>query len=134
MRVIRSVIVFAGLTLASLTMAAQQAVQPGTLQNVPGFDQEAVDRGRELLVAQCGFCHGSNARGGQSGPDLTRSALVQDDESGTAAGRVPASRPARPGDAEVRPALTRRCPISPVFCTRRSTWLPTAACTRSSTS
>jgi cytochrome c oxidase cbb3-type subunit 3 len=82
MRVIRSVIVLAGLTLASLTMAAQQAVQPGTLQNVPGFDQEAVDRGRELLVAQCGFCHGSNARGGQSGPDLTRSAIVQDDEEG----------------------------------------------------
>jgi mono/diheme cytochrome c family protein len=80
MGVIRSVIVFAGLTLASLTMAAQQAVQPG--QNVPGVDQEAVDRGRELLVAQCGFCHGSNARGGQSGPDLTRSALVQDDEAG----------------------------------------------------
>jgi cytochrome c oxidase cbb3-type subunit III len=82
MRVIRSVIVFAGLTLASLTMAAQQAVQPGTLLNVPGFDQEAVDRGRELLVAQCGFCHGSNARGGQSGPDLTRSAIVQDDDEG----------------------------------------------------
>jgi cytochrome c oxidase cbb3-type subunit III len=82
MRVIRSVIVVAGLTLASMTMAAQQAVQPGTLQNAPGFDQEAVDRGRELFVAQCGFCHGSNARGGQSGPDLTRSALVQDDEAG----------------------------------------------------
>jgi cytochrome c oxidase cbb3-type subunit III len=94
MRVIRSVIVFAGLTLASLTMAAQQAVQPGTSQNVPGFDQEAVDRGRDLLVAQCGFCHGSNARGGQSGPDLTRSALVQDDEAGRQLGAfLQAGRP-----------------------------------------
>jgi len=82
MHVTRSFTVFAGLTLASLTMAAQQAVQPGTPQNLPGFDQEAVERGRELLVAQCGFCHGSNARGGQSGPDLTRSAIVQDDEEG----------------------------------------------------
>ena len=134
MRVIRSVIVFAGLTLASLTMAAQQAVQPGTLQNVPGFDQEAVDRGRELLVAQCGFCHGSNARGGQSGPDLTRSAIVQGRRRGTAVGCVPASRPARPGDAEVRSDLTRRCPISPVFCTRQSTWPPTDACIKSSIS
>jgi mono/diheme cytochrome c family protein len=35
-----------------------------------------------LLVAQCGFCHGSNARGGQQGPDLTRSDLVQSDEGG----------------------------------------------------
>ena len=39
-------------------------------------------RGQELLVARCGFCHGSNARGGASGPDLTRSALVQEDENG----------------------------------------------------
>ena len=46
------------------------------------FDQAAVDRGKELLVGQCGFCHGSNARGGASGPDLTRSELVQSDEGG----------------------------------------------------
>jgi len=48
----------------------------------PRFDQAAVERGSALLVSQCGFCHGSNARGGPSGPDLTRSALVQDDEGG----------------------------------------------------
>src|SRR5436190_16984090 len=46
------------------------------------FDQAAVDRGKDLLVGQCGFCHGSNARGGSSGPDLTRSELVQSDEGG----------------------------------------------------
>jgi len=46
------------------------------------FDQASVDRGKDLLVAQCGFCHGSNARGGSSGPDLTRSELVQSDEGG----------------------------------------------------
>ena len=39
-------------------------------------------RGKILLIAQCGFCHGSNARGGQQGPDLTRSDLVQSDENG----------------------------------------------------
>src|SRR6266545_4805583 len=48
----------------------------------PQFDPEAVQRGQELLVARCGFCHGSNARGGASGPDLTRSAMVQEDENG----------------------------------------------------
>lgn len=42
----------------------------------------AVERGKQMLVARCGFCHGSNARGGQQGPDLTRSVLVQDDEGG----------------------------------------------------
>jgi len=48
----------------------------------PKFDPEAVERGKQLQVAQCGFCHGSNARGGEKGPDLTRSDLVQSDEDG----------------------------------------------------
>jgi len=48
----------------------------------PQFNAASVDRGQQLLVTQCGFCHGSNARGGSSGPDLTRSVLVQDDEGG----------------------------------------------------
>jgi mono/diheme cytochrome c family protein len=46
------------------------------------FDQASVDRGSAIFVSQCGFCHGSNARGGSGGPGLTRSALVQDDEAG----------------------------------------------------
>ena len=45
-------------------------------------DTAAIERGKQLLGQQCGFCHGANARGGSSGPDLTRSALVQEDESG----------------------------------------------------
>lgn len=48
----------------------------------PEFDPAAVQRGQELLVARCGFCHGSNARGGAGGSDLTRSAIVQEDEAG----------------------------------------------------
>jgi len=48
----------------------------------PQFDQAAVDRGQQIFVAQCGFCHGSNATGGQSGPDLIRSVMVMGDEGG----------------------------------------------------
>lgn len=55
--------------------AQQQALTPQT-------DAAAVERGRQLLGQQCGFCHGANARGGSSGPDLTRSELVQEDEGG----------------------------------------------------
>jgi len=55
--------------------AQQQALTP------PG-DPAAVERGQRLHVQECGFCHGANARGGSSGPDLTRSALVQTDENG----------------------------------------------------
>jgi cytochrome c oxidase cbb3-type subunit 3 len=57
------------------THAQQQALSPIT-------DTAAVERGQKLLVDQCGFCHGANARGGSGGPDLTRSALVQADENG----------------------------------------------------
>src|SRR5215467_4183674 len=46
------------------------------------YDQASVERGQQLFVAQCGFCHGSNATGGQSGPDLIRSVMVMDDEDG----------------------------------------------------
>jgi len=35
--------------------------QPGA---VPKFDEAAVERGRNAFVSVCGFCHGSNARGG----------------------------------------------------------------------
>jgi mono/diheme cytochrome c family protein len=51
-------------------------------QPAPPTDAAAVDRGKQLLGQQCGFCHGANARGGSGGPDLTRSALVQEDEGG----------------------------------------------------
>lgn len=62
------------LFVASFAAAQQQALKPQS-------DVEAVERGRQLFGAQCGFCHGANARGA-SGPDLTRSELVQTDENG----------------------------------------------------
>jgi len=80
----RAVLIAATLLTASLAaMAAQQPVQRPALTAVDSqFNQASVDRGREILVNQCGFCHGSNARGGSSGPDLTRSEVVQNDEGG----------------------------------------------------
>ena len=62
----------------------------------PQFDEEAVQRGKEMLVARCGFCHGSNARGGSTGPDLTRSTMVQEDENGKQLGEfLKVGRPER---------------------------------------
>ena len=69
----------AGAAVLLLWPAAAAAQQQAL---TPVADTAAVDRGQKLLVDQCGFCHGTNARGGSGGPDLTRSALVQTDEDG----------------------------------------------------
>lgn len=77
-----AVIIFVlGITSAVVGLAQQPA--PAEQSTLPGgFDTEAVERGKELSVAQCGFCHGTSARGGAGGPDLTRSPIVQEDEGG----------------------------------------------------
>jgi len=80
--------------LAAQQPPQQPAPRPPITANDPQFDRASVDRGQDLFVAQCGFCHGSNARGGSSGPDLTRSVLVQNDEAGRQlAAFLPAGRP-----------------------------------------
>jgi len=74
---------------AAPARAQQQALAPVT-------DTAAVERGQKLLVDQCGFCHGANARGGSGGPDLTRSTLVLTDENGRQLGEfLQAGRPDR---------------------------------------
>jgi mono/diheme cytochrome c family protein len=75
---------FAGAIAASVFLVAVTSAQQQAL--TPASDPAAVERGRDLLGQQCGFCHGANARGGSGGPDLTRSALVQEDENGTQLG------------------------------------------------
>jgi cytochrome c oxidase cbb3-type subunit III len=54
----------------------------------PKYDPASVERGKANFVAACGFCHGSNGKGGEKGPDLLRSVLVLDDENGKAIGPV----------------------------------------------
>ena len=46
------------------------------------YDASVVQAGGALFAAQCGFCHGRDAMGGETGPDLTRSELVMEDENG----------------------------------------------------
>lgn len=47
-----------------------------------------VSPGAALFQAQCGFCHGRDATGGASGPDLTDSELVAEDRGGNMLGPV----------------------------------------------
>jgi mono/diheme cytochrome c family protein len=50
-------------------------------QHAPA-DQATVDRGKALYGVHCNFCHGSDARGGEGGPNLLRSDLVLNDQHG----------------------------------------------------
>ena len=54
----------------------------------PKYDPVSVERGKGTFVSACGFCHGSNAKGGEKGPDLLRSVVVLDDENGKTIGPV----------------------------------------------
>src|SRR6516162_3303879 len=48
----------------------------------PNQDPSAVARGKDVYRANCAFCHGDSATGGNSGPDLLRSVLVNHDDKG----------------------------------------------------
>jgi mono/diheme cytochrome c family protein len=51
-------------------------------------DQATIDRGKALYGVQCNFCHGSDARGGEGGPNLLRSELVLNDKNGESIAQV----------------------------------------------
>jgi cytochrome c oxidase cbb3-type subunit III len=54
----------------------------------PPADPAVVERGKALYGVQCNFCHGSDARGGEGGPNLLRSDLVLNDKNGEAIATV----------------------------------------------
>jgi cytochrome c oxidase cbb3-type subunit III len=77
--------------------AAQRRPQTVVAQS---YTAEQVKAGQTRFASQCGFCHGRDAAGGESGPDLTRSTLVAEDSRGDKigpllrAGRVDKGMPA----------------------------------------
>src|ERR1700730_16628930 len=48
----------------------------------PPGDPAAIARGKQIFSVNCGFCHGSDARGGEGGPNLLRSPIVLNDQKG----------------------------------------------------
>jgi cytochrome c oxidase cbb3-type subunit III len=54
----------------------------------PQYSKALVDGGASLFQQNCAFCHGRDAGGGESGPDLTRSKLVKEDVGGDKIGAV----------------------------------------------
>jgi len=58
------------------SLSPPQTVTPQT------YLAEQIQAGEGRFISQCGFCHGRDAAGGETGPDLTRSALVAQDTRG----------------------------------------------------
>lgn len=59
-----------------------RAARPPAFPDRPPADAAALERGKALYGVQCNFCHGSDARGGEGGPNLLRSDIVLNDQKG----------------------------------------------------
>lgn len=81
-------------TLVAWLETPAQAVSPAaaTQEIATG---SAVHAGDAIFHQNCAFCHGRDAMGGESGPDLTQSKLVLSDKGGDKIGTV--VREGRPG-------------------------------------
>jgi cytochrome c oxidase cbb3-type subunit III len=58
------------------------AARPSAYPERPPADPAVVARGKATFGVHCSFCHGSDARGGEGGPNLIRSELVLNDKDG----------------------------------------------------
>ena len=63
--------------------ASQPRLKTATPQT---YTAEQIRAGELRFGAQCGFCHGRDAAGGEQGPDLTRSELIAQDVRGDKVG------------------------------------------------
>jgi len=68
----------------------------GALPVHTAYSADTIASGGSLFQQHCAFCHGRDAGGGESGPDLTRSKLVSQDRTGDdIAGVIRNGRPDR---------------------------------------
>jgi cytochrome c oxidase cbb3-type subunit 3 len=91
----------AAMLLGSLAVSAAQAPKtptptPSTRSGAgqsstparKSYAPAVIETGKSLFQQNCSFCHGRDAGGGESGPDLTRSKLVTQDVAGDKIGAV----------------------------------------------
>lgn len=79
------------LVSSSNAQTGRQAVTVGSQGPIPvhaTFSTAQIEGGKGLFLQNCAFCHGKDAGGGESGPDLTRSKLVTMDKEGEGVGPV----------------------------------------------
>lgn len=73
---------------AQTTTHKPQPSKAGSASAAHTYSPELVQKGKTLFQQDCSFCHGRDATGGESGPDLTRSKLVAADVNGDKIGPV----------------------------------------------
>ena len=64
------------------TPQARRPQIPPAYPERPKAPQDVLDRGKAVYGVDCAFCHGSDAGGGEVGPNLLRSSVVLSDMSG----------------------------------------------------
>jgi len=80
------VIVVSSALVASVSLAQGQSATAKATP--PTFAPALVEQGQSLFLQHCAFCHGRDAAGGETGPDLTRSTVVASDVNGDKIGTV----------------------------------------------
>jgi mono/diheme cytochrome c family protein len=68
--------------------ASPASMPPPANAAAQSYPPEQVRAGQPLFSAHCGFCHGRDAMGGETGPDLTRAASVAADVRGNTIGPI----------------------------------------------
>jgi cytochrome c oxidase cbb3-type subunit III len=90
-----TMLLISALLLVAVSASSAQAAKP--------ISMSEPERGKEIFARHCSFCHGRDAAGGESGPDLTSSRLVARDVRGDRIravihdGRTEKGMPAFPG-------------------------------------
>jgi cytochrome c oxidase cbb3-type subunit 3 len=80
--------VFAVAQTASHKASSSTKTKQRSSSQSKNYPASLVEQGAALFRQDCSFCHGRDATGGESGPDLTRSKLVAADVKGDKIGSV----------------------------------------------
>src|SRR2546429_8057719 len=78
-RFLGSVIIACAVTMTASQAATQRAPDYPVRPPAP---PEQVTHGQQVFRSNCSFCHGSDARGGETGPNLVRDQVVLADQQG----------------------------------------------------
>ena len=68
--------------------ATPQPPSPQVIPRTPPVDPAALEQGRTLWAQQCVNCHGTQARGSETGPNIIRTTVVNGDRSSFTPGSV----------------------------------------------